>query len=106
MANTYLRLVNVGLGVWVVISSFLWRRDSAIFWNAWITGVVIIGSALLAIRRPNLRFVSAAAGVWLVASLFAWPDYSSPVVWNHALVGAATALVSLVGPEQADMIAS
>ena len=104
MLNRNLRLINVGLGLWVVLSSlFLWDRGSAISVNGWITGLI---SALLAIRVPVFRFVNAAAGVWLIASLFAWPIYSSPAVWNNAIAGAAVSLVSLVGPEQADMIAA
>jgi hypothetical protein len=107
MLNRNLRLISVGLGLWVVLSSLLLgHRDMAISVNSWITGAIIAVSALLAIRTPNLRFVSAAGGVWLVASMFAWPDYSSPIVWNNAFVGAAIALTSLVGPEHADMIAS
>jgi hypothetical protein len=107
MHNRNLRLVNVGLGFWVVLSSlFLWDRGSAVSVNGWITGIIIILSALLAIRAPVFRFVNAAAGVWLIASLFAWPIYSSPAVWNNAIVGAAVSLVSLVGPEQADMIST
>jgi hypothetical protein len=37
--------------------------------------------------------------------MFAWPDYSSPMVWNNAMVGAAVAMTSLVGPEHAEMFA-
>ncbi|HMF41218.1 MAG TPA: hypothetical protein VKQ32_11000 [Polyangia bacterium] len=106
MLNRNLRLVTVALGVWVVISSvLLWHLGTSSSVNMCVTGVVIVASALLAIRRPDLRFVSAAGGVWLIASLFAWPNYTSPMVWNNALVGAAVALVSLVGPEQADILA-
>src|SRR5215467_12276943 len=106
MLNRSLRLLNVALGLWVVLSSFLWPRDTGNVANIWVTGVVIIVSALLAIRFPNLRFINTAAGVWLIASMFAWPNYSSPMVWNNAMVGAAVALSSLVGPEHADMISS
>jgi|SRR6478752_10150541 hypothetical protein len=105
--NRNLRLVNVGLGLWVVLSSlFLWDRWTAISLNGCITGVIVILSALLAMRAPVFRFVNAAAGVWLIASMFAWPIYSSPAVWNNAIAGAAIGLVSLVGPEHADMIAN
>jgi hypothetical protein len=107
MLNRNLRLINVGLGLWVVLASlFLWQRGSADSLNGWITGLVVVFSALLAIPVPSFRFVTAAAGVWLIASLFAWPSYSSPAVWNNAIIGAAVALVSLVSSEQADMIAS
>ena len=107
MLNRNLRFINIGLGLWVVLASLvLWQRGTADSVNGWITGLVIVFSALLAIPMPNFRFVTAAAGVWLIASLFAWPIYSSPAVWNNAIVGAAVALVSLVSSEQADMISS
>jgi hypothetical protein len=107
MQDRNLRLINVGLGLWVVLASLvLWDRGGAVSVNGWITGIVIIASALLSITMPGVRFVTAAAGVWLIASLFAWPNYSSPALWNNVIVGAAVALVSLVGHEQADMISS
>jgi hypothetical protein len=105
MLNRNLRLINVVLGLWVVISALVWPRAGGNFYNSWITGVVIIVSSLLAIRTQALRMVTAAAGIWLVASMFAWPDYSSPMVWNNAMVGAAVAMTSLVGPEHAEMFA-
>jgi hypothetical protein len=106
MHNRNLRLVNVALGVWLLISSFMWRPGSANFINMFVTALVIIVTALLAIRTPRFRFVSAAAGVWVIASLFAWPDYSSPIVWNNLLVGAGVALVSMVGPQEAERMSS
>jgi hypothetical protein len=106
MLNRNIRLLTVALGLWAVLSALLLgRRDTPLAVNSLVTGIVVIVSALLAIRRPSLRFVSAAGGIWLIASLFAWPNYSSPTVWNNAIVGAGVALVSLVGPETADMIA-
>jgi hypothetical protein len=107
MLNRNLRFINIGLGLWVVLASLvMWQRGTAASVNGWITGLVIVFSALLAIPMPNVRFVTAAAGVWLIASLFAWPNYSSPAVWNNAIVGGAVALVSLVSAEHADMISS
>jgi len=106
MLNRNLRLINVVLGVWVVLSARVWHRGGGSFINNVVTGIVVVVSAALAIRRPDLRFVNTAAGIWLIASLFAWPNYSSPMVWNNAMVGAGIALVSLVGPEHADMITS
>src|SRR4029079_14777066 len=89
MLNRNVRLLTVALGLWAVLSSLLLgRRDTALAVNSLVTGIIIIISALLAMRRPQLGFVSAAGGIWLIASLFAWPNYSSPTVWNNAIVGA------------------
>jgi hypothetical protein len=106
MQNRNLRLMNVVLGFLVLISSFVWRRNGTELINAWVTGLVVILSALLAIRRPQFRYVSAAAGVWLIASLFAFPNYASPAVWLNIFIGAAIALVALIDPHEVDVIAS
>jgi hypothetical protein len=100
------RLVNVALGIWLLASSFAWRRPTANFINLWVTGLVVIVSSLLSVREPRLRFVTAGAGVWLITSLFAWTDYSSAMVWNNVIVGAAIALTSLIGPREAEMLSS
>jgi len=104
--NRNLALVNVGLGLWLVVSALLWHVDATSAVNSCVTGAIVAVTALLAIRRPGLRFINTAAGVWMIASMFAFPNYSSPAVWNSFIVGVALALVSLVGPEQADMLSS
>jgi hypothetical protein len=106
MQNRSVSLVSVALGLWIVIMAAVWHREAGNYVNAIVTGIIIVISALVALRTPNARFVTAAAGVWLIGSMFAWPNYSSPMVWNNAIVGAAVALVSLVGPSHADMLAS
>lgn len=106
LMNRNLSLVIAALGLWVVITTFFFRTTTPTFVNAWVTGVVIVVSALIALRVPASRHVSAAAGVWLIASMFAWPNYTSPMIWSNFFVGAAVTLVSLVGPQEADMIST
>jgi len=111
MQNRTVRYVSVALGLWVVLTSFfvhghagLGQHAAAL--NARLTGIIVMLTGAASIRFPGLRYVTAAAGVWLVASLFAWPNTGSVIVWSTALVGAAIALVSLVGPEEIDMTSS
>lgn len=101
MQGKYARVTNVVLGAWLLISSFAWKRGTPNFVNAWVIGLLVIASSLVALRSPRFRFVSTAAGFWLIASLFAWPDYSSPLVWNNVMVGLGIVVVSLVGPREA-----
>jgi len=106
LMNRNLNLVTVALGLWVVITTFFFRTTTPTFVNAWVTGVVIVVSALVGLRIPAARYISAAAGVWLIASMFAWPNYTSPMIWSNFFVGAAVTLVSMVGPQEADMVSS
>ena len=96
---------NIVLGVWLFASAFLWQHTPATFINALVVGVVIAASAALAYRWPAARIVDTAAGVWLIASLFAWPSVGPATTWNNFFVGAAVALVSLVGPADEDITA-
>jgi hypothetical protein len=106
LMNRNLSLVTAGLGLWVVITTFFFRTTTPTFVNAWVTGVVIVVSALIGLRLRAARYISAAAGVWLIASMFAWPNYTSPMIWSNFFVGAAVTLVSMVGPQEADIVSS
>jgi hypothetical protein len=106
MENRDAGYVNIALGSWLLVSAFLWRQSSALFVNSLLMGFIVIASTVVARVVPGVRYVTAAAGVWLVASLFAWPIVSAPAVWNNCMVGAAIALVSLIGPLEADLTSS
>jgi hypothetical protein len=94
------------LGIWLIITAFLWPHVRGMTINTLLMGIIVVASSLLSIRVPVLRYVTGAAGVWVVASLFAWQDYSPATVWSNCMVGAGIALASLIGPEEADMFAS
>jgi hypothetical protein len=96
MHNQNARVVNVILGAWLIISSFVWPHTGRQMGNTWIVGVVTIGIALLSVESPGLRFVNVAAGIWLAISSFAFPTISAGTTWKNVIVGLAIALVSLV----------
>jgi hypothetical protein len=98
--------VSTFLGVWLIITAFLWPHVKGMTINTALMGIIVVVCSLLSIRFPVLRYVTGAAGVWVAASLFAWNDYSPATVWNNCFVGAGIALASLLGPEEADMFAS
>jgi len=93
------RYLNVLLGIWLLISSFVWRHDGAQFTNTWIMGIVTIVVALVAVGAPAFRYVNTAAGLWVLISAFALPTMSLATRWNNAIVGIVICLLSLVGPE-------
>jgi hypothetical protein len=97
--------INVVLGVWLFASAFLWQHSLPTFINALVVGIVMVVSAIVAMRWPAARIVDTAAGVWLIASLFAWPSLAPATAWNNFFVGAAVALVSIIGPGDEDISA-
>jgi hypothetical protein len=92
------RYVDIGLGVWLILSAFLLRQNHPQVINTFVVGVVVVVSAVVSAWLPVARYVTSAAGVWLIASLFAWPMFAAATVWNSFFVGIGIALSSLVGP--------
>ena len=92
------RYVNIALGLWLVVSAYLWRHSSAQVANVWIAGLIVARCAAVAIAAPRIRFFNTAVGVWLILSPIVLPRVSTATAWNSVLVGAVITLVSLVGP--------
>jgi hypothetical protein len=92
------RYVNIALGIWLVLSSYLWPHSSAQFANLWISGLIVARFAAVAITTPQLRFFNSALGIWLILSPFLLSRLSIATAWNNVLVGAVITLASLVGP--------
>ena len=100
MPNRNLRLISVGLGLWVVLSSLLLgHRNMAISVNGWITGAIIVVSALLAIRRPNLRFLGAAGGGGNAPHDAIMSACSGPTSDVSAIAAPTNALFQTIGDE-------
>jgi hypothetical protein len=95
--NRSASLANALLGAWLVVSAFLWHHSKANFVNAWLIGVVVVVSSLMAIRVPWFRFVTAAAGLWLITGLFAGGQLEAVTVWHNVMVGLGIVLASTVG---------
>jgi hypothetical protein len=95
MQDQSARVINVILGFWLILSSFVWPHTTTQMGNAWIVGVITIGIALLSFGTPALRYVNTAAGVWLAISSFLFPTISAGTTWNNVIIGLAIALVSL-----------
>ena len=98
MEHRKARYVNIALGIWLVVSAYLWRHSSAQLANVWISGLIVARCAAVAIAAPRIRFFNTAVGVWLILSSLVLPRVSTATAWNNVLVGALIIAVSLVGP--------
>jgi hypothetical protein len=94
--NLLARYINLLLGVWLVISAFVWRHTIEQQTNAWIVGVLVAVFALVAIGRERARYLNTLLSVWLLASIWVLPTVAEATQWNHGLVAMAVFIFSLV----------
>ena len=92
---TTARIVNIILGIWLVVSAFLWPHSYAQMNNAWIVGVLCVAFSLVAMRVPEARYLNTLLAVWLFISVWALPVRTATTQWNNAIVAIAVFLVSL-----------
>jgi hypothetical protein len=90
------RIVNLVLGVWLFLSSFIWEHADPQFLNSFTSGLVlsILGMAA-GERRPLARLITGQIGLWLIASTFLLPTEAATRV-NHWLVGLLVMAMSVL----------
>lgn len=91
------RYASLGLGVWLMVSAFIWPHYEASRANTWIVGLLICASSLAARRRSRWRWANTALAAWLCLStlLLIRPLWIS-MVWNNLLVAGLVFALSLV----------
>lgn len=89
------RVINVVLGVWLVVSAFLWTHSAEQMNNGWIVGVLATACALVAMRVPEVRYLNTVLAVWLFISVWALPTINTATVWNNVIVAIAMFFASL-----------
>ena len=94
--HTWARYASIVLGLWLVISAFLWPHSMGQQTNAWVVGILTIAFALLAAGRDDLRYLVTALAVWLFASIWVVPSIRIATLWNNGIVAAGLFVFSLI----------
>ncbi len=94
--GTWARYANIALGAWLFISGMLWSQAQGPRINAWVVGVAIAVTALVAIRNDGVRYVNSALAIWLLFSAFAVFRLVGAPLWNDVVVALAVFGLSLV----------
>jgi hypothetical protein len=97
MAGGTPRVVNIALGAWLFLSTFLWPHTNAQATNSWLCGALIIVLSAVSNRYANARYGTAAVAVWLFISVWALATRTPATFWNNLLVSIAVFFVSLMG---------
>jgi hypothetical protein len=88
---------NFALGIWLVMSAFLWHHSRSQLTITWITGIVTAVVALVAMASPHARLINAVIGLWLIVSALSFSLINRATVWNNVIVGILVSLIALVG---------
>jgi hypothetical protein len=86
------------LGVWLLLSAFLWPHSKGQLLVAVVGGVLCIGYCVRAMLRRHQDVRLAAVAAWVLVGAFVLPAGNRMTVANHALVaGALLALAAIAG---------
>jgi hypothetical protein len=94
--STWIRYVNVAIGIWLVVSAFVWPHSGAQQTNAWVVGILAATFAALAVERDELRYLDTALAVWLFASIWVLPSIRVETLWNSGIVAVGLFIFSLI----------
>ncbi len=93
-------IINVILGIWLIISPWIFRYVSTrAYWNGVILGIAIGIIALIRVITPYqtgpLSWLNVILGIWLIISPFVLRLESTAAHWNTIIVGIIVVLVAL-----------
>lgn len=87
--------LNVVLGIWLIISAFMWPHAPAEALNTWIVGIVITAVALIGFAVPAIRLANSVAAIWLFIGTLALPHVYRGTAWNNCIVAILVFVASL-----------
>jgi hypothetical protein len=90
--------LTAALGVWELLTTFIWHHNRPHFAISLVTGIVIAIVAIASLGTPRARVVNLFMGLWLIVSGFAFPHATMGTVWNNIFVGVVVCFLAILGP--------
>jgi hypothetical protein len=94
--GVFARVFSAWLGVWLIISAFMWPHTAAQRANSWIVGILAIVFSVIAMSSPRARYLTTALAVWLFVSNLTFHAINLVTPWNNGFVAIAMFVASLV----------
>lgn len=86
MSNHSARIVDLLVGVWLIVSAFLWPHAGEQFDNACTVGALTAAISAAAFVRPPARYVNSVLAVWLLVSTWVLPLINESTARNNIAV--------------------
>lgn len=94
--------VQVAMGLWLVISGFLWPHTAEQFLIALFSGLLCCFFALKALGSQRPGYANQLVALWLLVAVVLFPSLTRTTIINHVLVAAVVLIIShLPGREMA-----
>jgi hypothetical protein len=90
------RGANVLLGLWLIVSAFLWVHTRASQTNTWLVGLTVAAVAMIAMSVPRVRLLNTITSAWLFVSSVWLFEAASGAIWNNVVVAIAVFVLSLL----------
>lgn len=95
-AGSWPTWVNLALGIWLFISTWVWPHTPASYTNTWICGVLITLASIWALYEPKARWLDAVIAVWLFFSSWAFWHTSQATAWNNWILAIIVFVLALI----------
>jgi hypothetical protein len=89
------RLITIALGVWLLLSAFIWPHTPSQFSNAWMVGLLIAAFGAISLRVEGGRYGCTVLAIWLFFSNWILPTEYEATAWNNIIVAVAVFVASL-----------
>ena len=96
------RILNIFLGLWLFISTFMWPHSHFQMANSLICGFLTMALGIAAMYRREAVYLGAAVGVWLFFStVIAMVSHRDATFFNNGIMAIAIFVTSLFGKSPA-----
>ena len=92
------RVLNVLLGLWLVVSAFVWSHSPASKMASVILGILCVAFALMAFVWPVARYLNTVLSIVLYILGFSLAPNENATVWNAFFVASFMFIASLAPP--------
>lgn len=92
------RIINTGLGAWMMVVPTLFAYQKTEADNAYIFGALIISNAIIAMAESvrNVRFLNLVIGIWLILAPWILSFDTTAAKVNDPAVGLMVISMSLI----------